>query len=614
MMLSKSLQRKKIIIAGLDSKLVIAIEAMLLRKGFSNLSFANECADIYRIIRPFAENSVDLGLVIVDEFLPGGDVGHMCTSLSRENNGIALPFIILKAESSDQLNDSIQSSGDLIYDLYASFREAELLILVELLLVLKNERYLRNQQQEKLISELATRKLLDAKLKYLIAHDELTGLMNRANLEQHIRLSLMRFKALHQNGALLLIDLDRFGLINDLEGFDVADRLIIEVVALIRKTLTRDVFFARIDSDEFCLYFENVSLTQAKESAEAIRKSLDECRFTTGDVCYNITASIGIAALPTQKVIVHPEELISKAHQACYLAKQNGRNMVWIYNEDDKAIKERHRDVFWVPLIREALIDKNFFLVFQPVINLKSGIVSHYEVLIRMRGQADSVIHPIEFIPVAERMGLIHCIDIWVVENAIDFLAALPVEMSDVCLAINLSGFAFQDGSLLPTLKRKLDLSWVNADRITFEITETAAVDNFDQTRQMINKIRALGCHFALDDFGAGFCSFNYLKKFPVDYVKIDGQFIRNLVNDETDQVLVKSMADVARKLGKKTVAEFIEVPQVIPILVSLGIEFGQGYLFGKPCRELIDGGRVPLAQFSNESETKSHFSYNRLD
>ncbi|MDO9240997.1 MAG: GGDEF domain-containing protein, partial [Methylicorpusculum sp.] len=219
-MLSKSLQRKKIIIAGLDSKLVIAIEAMLLRKGFSNLSFANECADIYRIIRPFAENSVDLGLVIVDEFLPGGDVGHMCTSLSRENNGIALPFIILKAESSDQLNDSIQSSGDLIYDLYASFREAELLILVELLLVLKNERYLRNQQQEKLISELATRKLLDAKLKYLIAHDELTGLMNRANLEQHIRLSLMRFKALHQNGALLLIDLDRFGLINDLEGFD----------------------------------------------------------------------------------------------------------------------------------------------------------------------------------------------------------------------------------------------------------------------------------------------------------------------------------------------------------------------------------------------------------
>ncbi|MGR9114327.1 MAG: putative bifunctional diguanylate cyclase/phosphodiesterase [Gammaproteobacteria bacterium] len=608
-MLNKSQRQKKIIIAVIDQKTVRQIESAALGFGFTNFSFALECGDIYRIIRPYIDCPEELGMVIVDEQLPGGQVNEMCKSLSREQDGNALPFVILRSSETKVFND-LNRREYLIYELIKPVQRSELNILIELLILLKDERYIKHKQQEKLVTELATRKLLDAKLKYLVAHDELTGLMNRNNLEQHIRLSFARNNKLQQNGALLLIDLDRFSLINDLEGFEVADKLIINLVSHIRQQFKQEALFARIDSDEFCLYFENITTEQAREIAENIRKGVNEYRFDAGNVCYNISASIGVATVQALDNW-HPEELISRAHQACYLAKQNGRNMVWLYNENDQAIKERHRDVYWVPLIKDALKAQSFFLMYQPVVNLRTGSVSHYEVLIRMRGRDNNVISPAEFIPVAERMGLIHSIDLWVVEKAIDFLAALPSESSHISLSINLSGVAFQDCSLLPTIKRKLEMSWVSAKRITFEITETAAVDNFEQTRKMINDIRSLGCHFALDDFGAGFCSFNYLKKFPVDFVKIDGQFIQNLMNDDTDQVLVRSMSEIAHQLGKKTIAEFIESPSVIKILTDLGIDYGQGYIFGQPSLELLEEGCVPLKQLLIEGDKKSRFLYN---
>jgi len=222
-----------------------------------------------------------------------------------------------------------------------------------------------------------------------------------------------------------------------------------------------------------------------------------------------------------------------------------------------------------------------------------------------MRGGDGEYIPPVDFIPVAERMGLIHSIDLWVVENAIDSLAKFSSNMSDVSLSINLSSVAFQDHSLLPTIKEKLELTWVDAKRITFEITETAAIENFEKTRDMITKIRALGCQFALDDFGAGFCSFNYLKTFPVDYVKIDAQFIHNLVNDKTDQVLVKSMAELATRLGKKTIAEFVDTPETIEKLRELGIDYGQGYIFGKPQVNLLPYKKILLSNLIEQASTE---------
>ena len=245
--------------------------------------------------------------------------------------------------------------------------------------------------------------------------------------------------------------------------------------------------------------------------------------------------------------------------------------------------------IHWVPLIRDALTNNKFTLVFQPVLDLKNRTIAHYETLIRMIGNDGELITPNNFIPVAEKMGLIHDIDIWVVSHAIDILNALPEKHKNTSFNINLSSHAFQDTTLLPLLKKKIEKTGIQASRITFEITETAAIANFSQTREMILNIRKLGCRFALDDFGSGFSSFNYIKEFPVDYLKIDGTFITNLANDQVDQTLIKSMIEIARKLNKKTIAEFVENKMVLDLLVQYGADYAQGYFIGKPSPELAE-------------------------
>lgn len=589
-MLFGSRKQEIIIIAETDESSIARVTEELQNKGLYNFKFAVNGAEIYKIIREYYENPEAIGLIIVSKDLPGCQVQDLYKSFSHGEGGVFIPLIVLKKDLSPDYDDWRLGSQYLVYHLKQDYSSVELQMVVNFFICLKNEKYLRYKQQERLLTELSERKLVDAKLKYLVVHDELTGLLNRSSLEQHIQLTLNRNNSRNfsQDSVLLFIDLDRFSLLNELEGFDVGDRLLIEIIGLIRNALNNVGLFTRIDSDKFGLYLENCTVSQAEIWSKKIRTSLDNFRFVIGTIAYNITASIGLSSLNSAKSITHPRELIYQAHQACCMAKTNGRNMVWKYDSEDTVIRERHRDIYWVPIIRDAFLNKRFFLVFQPVVNLIDGDISHYEVLIRLRGEDGAVIGPGEFIPAAERMGLIHGIDLWVVESTIDYLAALPVELSHIPLAINLSSVAFQDESLLPMIKQKLEMTCVRAERITFEITETAAVDNFKQTRSMIHQIRALGCHFALDDFGAGFCSFNYLKRFPVDYVKIDGQFIQNLVNDETDQVLVRSMQQIAKKLGKKTIAEFVECPRTIELLREIGVNYGQGYIFGKPSEQFL--------------------------
>ena len=613
MVICESLKEKIIIIAENETKLATEISAFLRDNGFVNIKVAQDGSKIYEILRPYYNEPDQIGSIIVNELLPQCQVHEMCKTLSSSDTGSVIPFIILgtnkKTASSNQKETSDVYVSSFNHHMPLPIDYSELLIVLNFQLIMKQECFLRHKQEERLINELAERKVVDAKLKYLVVHDELTSLLNRQNFERQLRLILNRSNMLLQNGALLFIDIDRFSIINELEGFEAGDRLIVEIVSIIRKLLAKNDLFSRIGSDEFCLFLENRTSEEIKKFADKVRKAIYEYRFFTGDVCYSISLSIGISGLGQSKTVSHPGELISRARQACNIAKKNGRNMVWEYNENDFSVQERHKDIYWVPLIRKALLESGFFLVFQPVVDLLDGKICHYEVLIRMKGLENEVISPANFIPVAERMGLMHSIDLWVVESAFDFLAELPSEESKVSLAINLSSKAFQDESLLPTIKEKLELTWIDAKRITFEITETAAIDNFEQTRDMILKIRALGCKFALDDFGAGFCSFNYLKTFPVDYVKIDGQFILNLIDDETDQVLVKSMAEVATKLGKKTIAEFVETPETILKLKELGIDLGQGYVFGKPEKNLLPQISISLLKVMEDTNHKKMIS-----
>jgi len=609
MAISKKLKEQVIIIADNNEILADEIKNCLNDYGFSNIQKAKNGDQVYEILRPHFNEPEKIGLLIINENLPKCQVSEMCLSLSSNDNEHPIPFLILGniKNNIDLVNDSFNRCISL------PINYSEFLIVIEFQLMIKHEKFLRHQQEECLINELAERKVIDAKLKYLVVHDELTSLFNRQNFESQLRLILNRNNLLNNNAALLFIDIDRFSLINELEGFDIGDKLLVNVVSLIRNMLSREDLFARIGSDEFCIFIENRSNTKIKQFAEQIKKRIYDYRFFANDVCYSISLSIGISKINSHKTTSHPSEIISRARQACNMAKRHGRNLVWEYNENDNATQERHRDIYLVPLIRQALVEKKFFLVFQPVVDLNSDAISHYETLIRMRGKDNETIYPNEFIPVAERMGLIHSIDLWVISESIDFLAALPSDKKHLSLAINLSGFAFQDNSLLPAIKEKIDLTWVDAKRITFEITETAAVKNFEQTQRLIMDIRALGCKFALDDFGTGFCSFNYLKSFPVDYVKIDGQFIRNILNDETDQVLVKSMAEIASKLGKKTIAEFVESPEIIAKLKEIGIDYGQGYVFGKPAPTILSSNSISIEDIiDNETDNTRDFIYKK--
>jgi diguanylate cyclase (GGDEF)-like protein len=598
-------KEKIIIVAEHDDismqKIVFALE----NKGFFNIRPVASGEKIYEILRPYQDRPEQIGLIVLNENLPNCRVSEVSRNLAATNDGAEIPLLILGRILEETAHEWTQEmEGDsgfcLKYKINIPVNPQELLLAVNFLLSLKNERFLRHQQEEQLINELAAKSIIDAKLKFLVAHDELTGLFNRNSFDRQLKLIVNRSNKLQKDGALLFIDIDRFSLINELEGFEVGDRLLVELAVLIRKLAPANSLFARVGGDELCLFLESKSKNQARIFAEAIRNTVINFRFFNGEVSYSPSVSIGIAAFNNSMTLAHPGEMMLYARQACRLAKIQGGDKVWVYNNQDLAVKERRRDIQWVPLIRKSLRENELFLVFQPVVNLHNGVISHYEVLLRMQGENNETITPEQFIPVAERMGLIHAIDLWVIETAIDFLASLPGYMPNVCLAINLSGAAFQYPDLLETIRDKLELTWVDAGRLTFEITETAAVENFEKARCMINNIRALGCQFALDDFGAGFCSFNYLKTFPVDYVKIDGQFIRNLLNDETDQILVKSMVDIAVKLGKKTIAEFIESPSAALKLKELGVNFGQGYAFGRPERHLMHHHNLPATLLYN--------------
>ncbi len=589
------LRQQAIIIAESDERQRNQIAAILREAGIGNLIFAEHRNDILKKLRSYQYSLETVGLMILSDALLEHETKNFCASIASVESGFGIPVIVLQDENAFAEIQQFVPLDALGFHIVAKpIRVREFLPIVNLCLLLRHERQLRQRQEEQLINQLSERKVMEARLKYLVAHDELTGLANRRTLEKKLQAAIHRCVNFGHPSALLYLDLDHFNLINDIEGHEAGERLLLAVINLLHAHLDNEHFAARIGFDEFCIYLDGASRQHALTIAERLRRALDEFRFVTGNDSYRISASIGIALLEPSRHIDHANQLIADAHQACYTAKKNGRNTVYLHSEQNIEVHRRHKDMAWLPLIREALIENRFFLVFQPVVRLADGLITHHEALIRMKGKDSEVVRPGEFIPVAERMGLIHHIDLWVVENAIDFLASLP-EHSAVNLTINLSAHAFQARSLLPLIQRKLETTGISASRITFEITETAMVGNFEQAREMIARIRALGYRFALDDFGSGFSSFDYIKKFPVDFLKIDGQFIQNLLDDETDQVLVKAMIDIARKLGKLTVAEYVENPKVLDLLIHLGVDFAQGYLLGKPSTELLPFQRISL-------------------
>jgi len=590
-------KNQAILIIEHDEGRLSTLQNILSIAGYRNLICASNQEQVFELIRPFQGRTDEIGMIFLNHDLPQSDTLKFSQILTTLDGHDAIPLILL-ADKATTIDDALMAQchkANAATIIHYPSDGSNLIPLVELAFALKNERDERIHNEEKLVRELSERRIMEARLQYLVAHDELTGLSNRSGLEKTLDFAILRCNNFKQHGALLDIDLDQFKVVNDIEGHEIGDRLLIEVATLIRSALDNDAFIARVGSNLFQVFISKTVEEKALLLAEKIRLTIDEFDFKSGENTYNISASIGVAMLEPLESIKRPSELMSRANHACYSAKTLGRNRVNLFESDNDELISLRDDAKWVPKIRHALSEDLFKIVFQPVVQLSNGEVSHYETLLRMVGDSGELLSPVQFIPVAERMGLIHHIDLWVVSHAIDYIAALPKTQESICFTINLSSHALQGDYLLPVIKKKLESTWISPSRLTFEITETAAVSNFNKTREMVSKIRALGCRFALDDFGAGFSSFNYIKNFPVDYLKIDGQFINNLAVDHADQVLVKSMIEVAHSLGKKAIAEYVSNTEILRVLKELGVDYVQGYLLGKPSLELLEDQHISI-------------------
>ncbi len=433
--------------------------------------------------------------------------------------------------------------------------------------------------------DITKQKAFERQLAYQAEHDSLTGLFNRRYFQQELERLVARVARSGASCALFYIDLDQFKYINDTLGHAAGDRLLIEVSRLLQSHLREGDLFARFGGDEFTVLLYNVDNDNAARVAEYLRSLLEAYKFFDAGSVYNITASVGIAMIDNS--ILTADECLAQADMAANVAKSRGRNQAYMHDPLAGGKADMAADMGWAARVRQTLEQDRFHFMYQPIMSLADGQTHDYEVLVRMRCDDGHVILPSGFLPAAERFGLIHSVDRWVVAKAIQELARLHETGRKVGFSINLSGRAFEDAALLPLIRDLLRDTALNPARVTFEITETAAIANLSAAINFISVLKDMGCQFALDDFGAGFSSFIYLKHLPVDKLKIDGSFVQGLANGLVDQAMVQSMNQVAHALGKITIAEFVETQQTLDLLKQYGVDFVQGYHVGQPMAAL---------------------------
>lgn len=447
--------------------------------------------------------------------------------------------------------------------------------------------------------DVSERRALEQELLWQANHDPLTKLYNRRHFEHQLDEEVQRCRR-GSTSALLYLDLDRFKYINDTAGHAAGDQLLIEIGQQLRDRLRDADLLARLGGDEFAVILRNVAGEQARHAAESFRDVLERYTFVFGGKQYRVYASIGLAFIDEHTPSAG--DVLVNADIACHLAKNQGRNQVHIYQPGSDAKLAMNVDLGWSTRLQQALKTDRFSLFYQPIVPLKGlswpppgGVTSQCgggltdngvlrcEVLIRLMDQGTTIITPNTFLPTAERFGLMPHIDLWVIRNAVMQLAVNQRAGQRTALAVNLSGHSLDDESLVPEVKRLLSEYGVAPDCLAFEITETNAIANIDAAQRVISELREHGCQFALDDFGSGFSSFHHLKHLPVDIVKIDGQFVRGMARDPADCAIVMSINDIAHSFGKRTVAEFVETPEILRMLQECGVDYAQGYYLSPP-------------------------------
>jgi diguanylate cyclase (GGDEF)-like protein len=431
----------------------------------------------------------------------------------------------------------------------------------------------------------------EAELRFLADHDPLTGVLNRrrfrAELDQYVSFAA-RYGG---RGAVMVIDIDGLKELNDKLGHQSGDTLIRRVSEIMRERVRATDIVARLSGDEFAILMPQTDTAGALQLGEDLRVQVAE-GFSIDSEISGATISVGITMFGGQHGGA-AEAVLVAADQAMYRAKEEGRNRIVLFHAPGEAAGKAQRAQTTSARIRDALTQNRLRLATQPIRSLASGGIERYELLLRMTGEEGELLPASSFIEVAERSGMVQELDRWVVSRALEMIAERERAGEPVSLHMNLSGASITDPSVLEFIERRLDEGEADPARCTFEITQTARVEDYETAAGFADRLTEFGCEVAIDDYGAGFGPFAYLKKVPFDVIKIDGTFIRDMSRNDADQLVVKAIVEIARGLGKRTIAEFVEDGDTTKMLRDYGVDMAQGYYLGRPV-DAAEGLAVP--------------------
>jgi diguanylate cyclase (GGDEF)-like protein/PAS domain S-box-containing protein len=417
-------------------------------------------------------------------------------------------------------------------------------------------------------------------LSYQAAHDALTGLINRSEFEARLQAALESARSGNEHHVLCYLDMDQFKIVNDTCSHSEGDKLLKDVAVILQAGLRESDVLARIGGDEFGILLKNCLLEDAVGITENMLVMIRTINNESGGLTFGVSASLGIAVLDADAESI--TTVMRRADLACYAAKDHGRNRIHIYQDSDQELARRHGEMKWVSRLTDAIKEERLVLYCQDIVPVRphSGMHHHFEVLVRMMNEAGELVMPDRFLPAAERYNLVLALDRWVIARSFAWYAA---NRQNQVMSINLSGNSLTDDSILGFVKEELARYAVPPNSVCFEITETAAIANLDHAIRFINELRQLGCQFALDDFGSGLSSISYLRNLPVNYLKIDGSFVRGLDTDPVNAAMVKAIVQMGKVMSIETIAEFVENDATLQLLAEIGVDYAQGYCIARP-------------------------------
>jgi diguanylate cyclase (GGDEF)-like protein/PAS domain S-box-containing protein len=447
------------------------------------------------------------------------------------------------------------------------------------------------------VQDISDRKAKAAQADYLMDHDALTGLFNRRRFDQELLQQVEMAARYGSGGAVLMVDLDHFKQVNDSFGHKAGDDLLRAVGAELRRRTRKTDVVARLGGDEFAVLLPQVNLEQATVVAEAIVKGVRQHSAVLAEKSIPMTASVGVVLFDD----LTDAQLLAYADQAMFQAKEAGRDRLAVYRAGVVGRRTPGR-LDEAARLRKGLAEDRLTLHAQPIVEVPGGTVSQFELLVRLQDEVSGeLLMPGAFLYVAERFDMIQEIDRWVVDHAVSIIAEHAAKGRALLLEINLSGKSIGDLALAAFTEERITMSGIDPRSLIFELTETAAIANLEDAQRFAERLRRLGCRFALDDFGSGFGSFYYLKHLPFDFIKIDGDFIRGLAASHTDQLVVEAIVTIARGMGKQTIAEFVTDQATVDLLGSAGVDFAQGFHIGRPgpLREMLEFAGAPASRLS---------------